>query len=188
MAKDLKLRDFIFIGLLSVVFGLVYLGAVYAGAALTTALAPSGFGILGYEPFYGIWFMAALAATYILRKPFVGIITEVIASVIEVLMGNMFGPIVFISAMIQGAGVELAFASASFKKFNYKLSCLAAFLCTVLTFIWTGFRNNYLALDPRLVLMIFIIRLLSALLFTGFLTPFLCEKLLQAGVLKIDEQ
>lgn len=187
MKKKFTLRDLILMGLLSVVFGLLYLGAVYAGAALTTALTPSGYGILGYEPFYGIWFMAALAATYILRRPFVGVLTEVIASVIEVLLGNMFGPIIFISAIIQGLGVELAFGLARYRKYTYGLASLAALFCTVLSFIWTGFRNHYLSLDPKLVLLIFVIRVVSALIFTGLLAPFLCEKLIKAGVLRSDD-
>lgn len=184
MEKDkLTTRDFILMGLISVIFGIIYLGAVYAGAFLTTILAPLGLGILGYEPFYGIWFMAALSATYIIKKPGVGLVAEVIAALIEVIMGNMFGPIVIISGLIQGIGVELAFKINSYQSKSYKTSMLAALFCTIFTFFWTGFRSNYLALDFSIVVMIFVIRLISSLFFTGFLGKFICDKLTESGVL-----
>ena len=107
--KKLELKDYLLISFICVLFGVFYLLAVYAGGALSAALAPMGLGMLGYEPFYGIWFMAPVFTLYLIRKPGIGIITEIIAAVIEVLLGNMFGIIVVVSAFIQGLGVELAF-------------------------------------------------------------------------------
>ncbi|WP_161878046.1 ECF transporter S component [Alkalibacterium sp. MB6] len=181
--KELTLRDYLLMALISVVFGVFYLLAVYAGTALTTVLTPFGLGVLGYEPFYGIWFMAAIITTYLIRKPVVGIVTEMIAALIEVLLGNMFGVIILISAFIQGLGVEVAFAFTGYKKYTYKVTMTSAVTATVLTFIWTGFRNNYLAMDWRIVLAIFVTRLLSSLFFTGYLSKLICDKLDEAGIL-----
>lgn len=181
--NKLQTRDYVLMGLLSVIYGLIYLGAVYLGAFTTTALTPSGYGILGYEPYYGIWFMAAVTATYIIKKPLVGVVTEVIAALIEVLLGNMFGPIVIVSGIIQGLGVELAFRMGGYKDYSYKTTMLAAVFCTIFTFLWTGFRNQYWTLDLSIVLMIFVIRLISSLFFTGFLAKFICDKLYQTGVI-----
>ena len=183
MNKKLETRDFVLVALISVIYGIIYLGAVYAGGFLSTVLAPSGLGILGYEPFYGIWFMAAITASYIIKKPGVGLITEVIAALIEVLLGNMPGPIVIVSAIIQGLGVEIAFAKGGFKDLSYKTTMVAAILCTIFTFIWTGFRSNYLSLNLGLVISIFCIRLISSIFFTGFLSKLICDKLYKTGVL-----
>lgn len=169
--------------LIAVVFGIVFLLAVYAGAALTTVLTPLGLGVLGYEPFYGIWYMAAIITTYLIRKPVVGIVTEVIAALIEVLLGNMFGVMVLISAFIQGVGVEIPFALTKYKNYSYKVTMMSALSATILSFIWTGFRSNYLAMDWRIVLAIFVIRLLSALFFTGYVSKVICDKLDDAGIL-----
>jgi energy-coupling factor transport system substrate-specific component len=169
--------------LIAVVFGIVFLLAVYAGAALTTVLTPLGLGVLGYEPFYGIWYMAAIITTYLIRKPVVGIVTEVIAALIEVLLGNMFGVMVLVSALVQGVGVEIPFALTKYKNYSYKVTMLSALSATILSFIWTGFRSNYLAMDWRIVLAIFVIRLLSALFFTGYVSKVICDKLDDAGVL-----
>ena len=54
-----KLKEILFMAICAAVFGVAYLGMVYLGAALTGILTPSGWGILGYEPIYGVWFMAA---------------------------------------------------------------------------------------------------------------------------------
>ncbi|SDK59490.1 ECF transporter S component [Alkalibacterium thalassium] len=181
--KPLTLRDYLLMSLIAVVFGIVFLLAVYAGAALTTVLTPLGLGVLGYEPFYGIWYMAAIITTYLIRKPIVGIVTEVIAALIEVLLGNMFGVMVLISAFIQGVGVEIPFALTKYKNYSYKVTMLSALSATILSFIWTGFRSNYLAMDWRIVLAIFVIRLLSALFFTGYVSKVICDKLDDAGIL-----
>lgn len=181
--KPLNLRDYLLMSLIAVVFGIVFLLAVYAGAALTTVLTPFGLGVLGYEPFYGIWYMAAIITTYLIRKPIVGIVTEVIAALIEILLGNMFGVMVLISAFIQGVGVEIPFALTKYRNYTYKVTMLSAVSATILSFIWTGFRSNYLAMDWRIVLAIFVIRLLSALFFTGYVSKRICDKLDDAGIL-----
>ena len=182
--KPLVLKDYIFMGLLSLVFGLLYLLALYAGTATTGALTPTGYGILGYEPYYGIWFMAALAAVYILRRPGVGIVAEIIASVIEVILGNSFGPIVILSALIQGLGVELGFAIFRYKRYDYASTMLAAVFAMLFSFLWTGYRSAYWTMDFKIVGLIFIIRLASSLFFTGFLTKLLCDQLAKTGLLK----
>lgn len=181
--NKLTLRDYLLMALISVLFGIIYLLAVYAGTALTTVLTPMGLGILGYEPFYGIWFMAAIITTYLIRKPVVGIVTEVIAALIEVLLGNMFGVMVLVSALIQGVGVELPFTFTKYEKYSYKITILSAFSATLLSFLWTGFRSNYLAMDWRIVAAIFVVRLLSSLFFTGYLSKLICDKLDEAGIL-----
>ncbi|WP_314622652.1 ECF transporter S component [uncultured Selenomonas sp.] len=182
--KPLQLKDYLLISFICVLFGVFYLFAVYAGGMFTGVLAPFGLGILGYEPFYGIWFMAPVFTLYIIRKPGIGILTEIIAAVIEVLLGNMFGVIVLVSGFIQGLGVELAFLRRKYADVTYYTTMLGAVLATVFSFVWTGFRSNYLALDGQIVAAIFCIRLLSALFFTGYLSKRLCDQLLSTGVVK----
>lgn len=180
----MKLKDILMVAITAVLFGVVYLGAVYAGAALTGILTPMGLGILGYEPFYGIWFMAAVFATYIIQKPGVGIIAEMLAALIEVLLGNFFGPIVFISGFIQGLGSEIGFAAFGYKKYTLKTTLLSAASCTVLSFVWTGIRSQYWTLQPGIVLAIFVVRLVSSLLICGIGCKLLADGLAKAGVLK----
>ena len=171
--KPLQLKDYLLISFICVLFGVFYLFAVYAGGMFTGVLAPFGLGILGYEPFYGIWFMAPVFTLYIIRKPGIGILTEIIAAVI-----------VLVSGFIQGLGMELAFLRRKYADVTYYTTMLGAVLATVFSFVWTGFRSNYLALDGQIVAAIFCIRLLSALFFTGYLSKRLCDQLLSTGVVK----
>lgn len=180
----MKLKDILFIAITAVLFGVFYLGVVYAGTFLTGVLTPFGLGILGYEPFYGVWFMAAVFITYVMQRPFAGVIAEMLAAFLEVLMGNMFGPIVFISGLIQGLGSEASFAAFGYRKFGLTQTMLAAVGCTVFSFIWTGIRQGYQTFQPGILIAIFVIRLLSSIFFCGFGCKFLGDKLAKAGVLK----
>ena len=63
-----QLKDVIMVGIVSLVFGVVYLGAVHLGVLLSTLLTPFGLAILANEFLFGIWFMASAFAGYVLRK------------------------------------------------------------------------------------------------------------------------
>ncbi len=179
-----KLKEVLLMAVSAVVFGVVYLGMVYLGAALTGVLTPSGWGILGYEPVYGVWFMAAAFVTYIVRKPGIGIVAEMLAALIEVLMGNMFGPIIFISGFIQGLGCELAFLAGKYKKYDQGTMIGASIGAAVLSFFWTGVRQSYWTMDIKVVLIILVIRVISAIIFCGFGSKLLADGLAKAGVLR----
>jgi len=179
-----ELKDILMVAIAGVIFAVVYLGAVYAGAGLTAILTPMGLGVLGYEPFYGIWFMAAILITYVIQKPGVGLVAEMLAAFLEVLMGNFFGPAVFISGFLQGLGSEIGFAIFYYKRFDYVSTISAAVGATITSFIWTAFRNGYGSLAPQLVVAIFVIRLISAVLFGGIGCKLLGDALAKAGVLR----
>ena len=89
--KKWELKDIIMMAILGVVFSAVYLAVFDGGVVLSTVLAPTGFSNFAFEIVYGVWFMAATLAAYIIRKPGVALVTEVLASVIELLMGNSGG-------------------------------------------------------------------------------------------------
>lgn len=179
-----KLKDILMVAIAGALFAVVYLGMVYLGTALTAALTPLGLGVLGFEPIYGVWFMAAVFTTYVIQKPGVGIIAEMLAALLEVLMGNMFGPIIFISGFIQGLGSELGFMAFGYRRFDLRTTALASAGCTVLSFIWTGIRSQYWTLAPWLVILIFVIRFISSFLFCGLGSKLLADGLARAGILK----
>ena len=64
-----ELKDVILMAIFGVVFSAVYLAVFQGGLALSTALAPMGLSPFGFEIIYGVWFMAATLAAYIIRKP-----------------------------------------------------------------------------------------------------------------------
>ena len=63
--KNWKLKDVLLIAISAVLFGVVYLGCTYIGGVLYGMLTPFGMASLGYEPFYGIYFMAGAFGIYV---------------------------------------------------------------------------------------------------------------------------
>lgn len=184
MLHKWRLKDIIMVGFVSIIFAVIYLGAVYFATFLSTLLTPLGLAPLANEFVFGIWFMAATFAAYIIQKPGVATVTEILAALIEVLMGNMYGPIVLVSGLIQGAGAEIVFALGRYRKFNTLTMCLAAVGCCITSFIWGFFRSGFLLLSPGLLIAMFALRLVSSLLFSGLLCKVLADQLARTGLLK----
>ena len=179
-----KLKDVIFVTMLCVVLGVVYLAAVYLISPLTAVFAPTGLSLLGTELIFGVWFMAPTLAAYIIQKPSVAIVAEVLASLVEVLLGNMYGPMVIVAGIIQGAGGEIVFAAGGYKKFDRRMVCLASVGCCITSFLWSFVRSGYGKLAVPLLAVMFLIRLVSSLIFSGVLSKAIGDGLARTGLLK----
>ena len=178
-----KLKDILMIAIAGVLFSFLYLATDYLGLAISTALTPSGWGVIGYEPAYGIYFMAAAFAVYVIQKPGVGIVAEVIAATLEVLEGNWFGPSVILTGLVQGAAIELAFAIWRYKKFTWNQMVLASFTVTFISYAYNLWSAQYYLLTPNVITVMVIIRLVSSLVFTTCVTKLLADGLAKTGVL-----
>lgn len=183
MKYEWKLKDVLMIGIVSVLFGVVFLGATYAGGILSGVLTPFGMTSLGYEPFYGIYFMAAAFGIYVIRKPGAGLISEMLAAIIECLLGNYFGPIIILSGFVQGIGFELVVALFGYKKFDLKTMLLASWVCSVVTMGYNLIISGYSKIAVPVLILMLIVRLISASIFTAVITKTLADKLAGAGVL-----
>lgn len=184
MKKTWRLKDVIMVSIISVVFALVYLGILYFALFLSSILTPFGLAPLAFEIVFGIWFMAGTLALYIIRKPGVGLVSEMLAALMEVLMGNMYGPMVFIAGFIQGIGAELGFALFRYKKYGWAPLLLGATFSAVFSFGWGFVVSGFFDLKPSLLVLMLITRILSGLLFGGVVTKLLGDRLAQTGVLK----
>lgn len=182
LTKAWRLSDVIMIGILGVIFALVYLGAFYISQAIGIGLTPFGLAPLNFEFVYGVWFMAATLAAFIMQKPGVAFVTEVLAAFLELLMGNF--PIVITTGVIQGAGSELGFAVFGYKKYTLLSMCVSAAFACILSFIWTYFVNGYQTLETSLLLVMFCIRMATSLLFAGVISWLIGKGLARTGVLK----
>lgn len=180
-----KLKDILMVAIVGVLFSFLFLGADYVGAALTAALTPMGLGALGYQFIYGIWFMAATFATYVIQKRGVGIIAEMLAAVIEVMMGGMFGPMTLVTGFCQGLGCEIGFAIFRYKKFGWSSMILSSIICAVFTFIVPEyFAYGYSAYALPILIAALAIRVVSSILFTGVVSKLIGDGLAKAGVLR----
>lgn len=178
-----KLKDVIMVCIFSVVFSFIYLGALYFSNFLGTILAPLGLAPFAYEIVFGIWFMASTFVPYIIQKSGVAIISEIIAAVLEVIMGNIFGPIVILSGLIQGLGPELVFARKGYRDFSMKTMCLAALGACITSFIWGFVRGGFSKFTWTYILGMFVVRAISSVLFAGVLSKIMGDRLAKTGAL-----
>lgn len=179
-----KLKDVLLIAICAVLFGVIYLGCTYIGGILYGALTPVGMASLGYEPFYGIYFMAGAFGIYVMRKPGTGVIAELLAAILECLFGNYFGPIIILSGLVQGIGFELLIALRGYKKFDRVTMIGASVICSVVTLIYNLIISGYSKIAVPVLALMLLVRIISAVIFCGILTPMLANALSRAGLLK----
>ena len=184
MKFDWKLKDILMIAVCAVLFGFVFLGATYAGGILSGVLSPLGLSSLGYEPFYGIYFMAGAFGIYVMRKPGTGLIAEMLAAIIECLLGNYFGPVIILSGFVQGLGFELIFALKKYRRFDLTTMLEASVICSVVTLGYNLVISGYSTIAVPILALMLAVRIVSAALIDGVLTKILADKLALAGVLK----
>ena len=182
--KAWELKDIIMMAILGVVFSAVYLAVFDGGVMLSTLLTPTGLSNFSFEIIYGVWFMAATLAAYIIRKPGVALVTEMLASAIELLMGNSGGLTVVLTGAIQGAGAELVFALFRYKKWDLASMSLAGMLSAVFIFIYELFYLNYIELAPSMLMAQLAVRFVSAIVFSGVICKLAGDGLAKTGVVK----
>ena len=179
-----KLQEVIFVAMLCVVFGVVYLAATYLSTGLVAVFTPMGIGPMGYEVVFGVWFMVSTLAPYIIQRPGVAIVSEIIAAVIEVLLGNMFGPMVIVTGIVQGVGAEAAFAIGRYKSYTMRDMLLASVLCCGVSCLWSFIRSGYLAFSVPVLVLFFVVRLVSSVVFAGLLSKAIGDGLAKTGLIK----
>ena len=179
-----NLRDVILMAIIGVVFAAVYMAIFYGGMAISTALTPMGLSAFGFELIYGVWFMASTLAAYIIRKPGAALIAEVLASVVELLMGNSGGLTVVLTGLIQGLGAEIVFACFRYKKWDFVSMSLAGMLSATLIFCYELYYLSYYLLAPGMLIAQLAVRFVSAILFSGVICKLAGDGLAKTGVLK----
>lgn len=179
-----KLKDVLLIAICAVLFGVIYLGCTYTGGILYGLLTPVGMPSLGYEPFYGIYFMAGAFGLYVMRKPGTGIVAELLAAIMECMLGNYFGPIIILSGLVQGFGFELLIMLRRYRAYDRGTMCIAAVICSVFTMGYNLIISGYNLIAVPVLLLMLAVRIVSAIVFDGLLTPKLANALVRAGVLK----
>ena len=177
---SLKLRDIVLMVVLGTVFGFLYWALVQAWTALSIAMGPAG--DLAQHFLFGGWLLVAPIAIAIIRRPFVGVIAEVLASVIEVVfLGSAVGPLLFVAAAIQGVGSELPFAIGRYKKYGWLRYAISGALGAGLVFFYSAFRSGWYG--QEILFLRFGIQLASGIILGGLLAKLLVDSLVRTGVL-----
>ncbi|MHA6167700.1 ECF transporter S component [Bacillus mojavensis] len=176
--KSWKVKEIVIMSVISIVFAIVYLVFTHFGNVLAGM-----FGPIAYEPIYGIWFVVSVIAAYIIRKPGAALVSEVIAALVECLLGNPSGPMVIVIGVVQGLGAEAVFLATRWKAYSLPVLLLAGMGSSVASFIYDLFVSGYAAYSPGYLLIMLVIRLVSGAVLAGLLGKAVSDSLAFTGVL-----
>ena len=176
----LTLRELVLVVVLGVVFGFLYWVFVQAWNALAIAMGPAG--DLSQHLVFGSWLLVAPIAIAILRRPGVGILAEMLAGTIEVVfLGSPAGPLLILSAALQGLGSELPFALTRYRRYGCGVFAASGALGAGLVFFWTAYRMGWYGQD--LLTIRLGIQVLSGIVLGGLLAKVIVRALERTGVL-----
>ena len=100
-----RVVDIVVAAVIGVAGGVIYWAWQFPAAGFAAALP--GVQSLGY----GIWLLAGVLAALVIRKPGAALFAELVAAIVEALVGNAWGgPITILYGVIEGLGAELIFA------------------------------------------------------------------------------
>ncbi|MEK1442301.1 cobalt ABC transporter permease [Limosilactobacillus fermentum] len=156
--KHLTLKDIIFIMLIALIFGALFVGTDVIYAPLYLVIGP-----FANEVLFGFWIMAGPLAIAILRLPGTAVIGEVLAAV---------------------AGSELGFLTLHYKNWGWPALISSAFWVTVVSFAYEIFKQGYIHLALPMILALFCTRLGSDLLFGAVLVHYVVRLLVRAHAIQ----
>ncbi|WCC80089.1 ECF transporter S component [Cutibacterium equinum] len=111
--------------MIAVAFGVIFLGysALYSLLKPVTSVYLPAEGSLS-----GIWFLPALIAGLIVRKPGAPLLAELLAASIEAALGGQWGVGTLISGVLQSLPMELCLLAVAYRKAGPKLAIVAGAL------------------------------------------------------------
>lgn len=172
------LRETLIIAVLGAVFGVLYLGWVQVWLVLQAVFGPVTMDVV-----MGFWFIVSIIAAAIIRKPGVALASEVMAAVVQVLLGSPAGLLLLLTGFVQGAGAEAVFAVTRWRQYSLSILMAAGMSAAVFSFIYTWIRFDYGSLAPGLLVGMFALRLASGALLGGLLGHYIVKALYRTGVL-----
>lgn len=122
--------------LIGAAFGVAFLGygQLYTLIGpLTSAFKPAE-GLL-----MGIWFLPAMVAMLLVRKPGAALLAEMIAAVLSMLLGSQWGWGTAMSGLVQGMGVELAFLLTAYRRFTLPVAMLGGVIAAAVEWLYEKF-------------------------------------------------
>lgn len=174
-----ELKDLVLMVVMGVVFGFLYWALVQAWNGLAIAMGPAG--DLAQHFLLGGWLLVAPIVVAIVRRAFAGIIAEVLASVVEVVfLGSPVGPVLIVSAAIQGAGSELPFALRRYRSYGWVTFAVSGLLGAGLVFFYSAFRLGWYGQD--LFTLRLVVQLISGVVLGGLLAKVIVNALARTGV------
>lgn len=140
--RNLRWRvvDIVVAAVLGVALGLVFWGwntIGYAWFLAADGLTP-GFGGIAV----GIWLLGGVVGGLVIRKPGAALVVEVVAAIVSMMIGNVWGVSTVLSGLVQGLGAELIFALFFYRRFGLAVAALAGVGAAVAAWIFELFYGS----------------------------------------------
>lgn len=177
-SKKITLFELVLIAVLSVVIGVAFWGWTYVYEQFKPFLKPFGFKYL----LAGFWLLSGVLLPYIIRKPYVAVISETMSGLVEGLI-TRWGILAGVWGFVQGIGCEIVFFIFRYKKWKPVYLILASIISAILSFLLDFFYEPYYNLSLKYNLFQLLSFIISSILFTGLFSYFLGNGLVRAGIL-----
>jgi energy-coupling factor transport system substrate-specific component len=118
-----RVVDIVVAAVVGVASGLIFLAWDIPTGPLGNILGaalPGAQGILN-----GGWLFAGVLGGLLIRKPGAALFTELLAAVVEALVGSQWGALTLLSGLVQGLGAEIVFAIFLYANFRLFVAILA---------------------------------------------------------------
>lgn len=140
--RNLRWRvvDIVVAAVLGVAIGLVFWGWNTIGYAWFTAMDGLTPGLGGLA--VGIWLIGGVIGGLVIRKPGAALLVEVIAAIVSMLIGNVWGVSTLLSGLVQGLGAELIFALFLYRRFTLPVAILAGVGAAVAAWVFELFYGS----------------------------------------------
>lgn len=114
--------DIVVTAIVAVAFGVVFwawdllFGAIHG----VFAAFPPAQGLVS-----GVWVMPAVIGALVIRKPGAAVYCEMVAALVEALLGNQWGLTVLLDGFLEGLGPEIVFAVLAYRRWGLPSSLAA---------------------------------------------------------------
>jgi energy-coupling factor transport system substrate-specific component len=162
-----RVVDIVIAAVVGVAAGVIFWAWGIAWTPLSAALVVIGPGAAGLLA--GGWLFAGVIGGLIVRKPGAALFTEIVAAVVEMLLGNEWGFTNFIWGAVEGAAAELAFAILLYRVWNMWGAVFSGALAGLSTGFMDTTFTSLAALAPGQKLLYFGTAVLSGAVVAGVL-------------------
>ena len=174
-----RVVDIVIASVIAVASGVVFWAwsASYGLFSLAFTAFPPGTALLT-----GLWLFPAVLGALIIRKPGAALFCEVLAAVVEALLGTHWGMPVLISGLVQGLGAELVFALFRYRRWNATVALFAG----ALSGLFMGVNEIFIYypdMEPVKAIIYVACAVISGAVIAGFLAWILVQNLAKTGVL-----
>lgn len=135
-----RVVDIVVAAVLGVAIGLVFWGwntIGYAWFGAADALTPGLGGIA-----VGIWLLGGVVGGLVIRKPGAALVVELVAAIVSMLIGNVWGVSTVLSGIVQGLGAEIIFALFFYRRFGIAVAALAGVGAAIAAWVFELFYGS----------------------------------------------